>query len=51
MEINSHPGIGYLQAYEWFYTDLELKEYFHSKIRAIDSLSPEQKQLRNMIRS
>ena len=33
MEINSHPGIGYLQCFRGFYTDERLGGYFRSKLQ------------------
>lgn len=50
MEVNSHPGIGYLQAYESFYTDDGLRRYFQGKLKEIDALSPDQVLVRNKIR-
>ena len=49
MEINSHPGIKYMQIYRPFLKDPELKRYFHKKISVIDKLSKEEKKIRENI--
>lgn len=35
MEINSHPGIGYLQCFRAFYTDEKLNRFFRGKIQKV----------------
>lgn len=49
MEINTHPGIGYMQMFKSLYSDSDVKEYFYSKITAIDILSEKDIKLRNRI--
>lgn len=44
MEINSHPGIGYMQLYKSLLADEFTEKYFKKKIKQIDLLS-EQKRL------
>lgn len=44
MEINSHPGIGYMQLYKSLFADEFTEKYFKKKIKQIDLLS-EQKRL------
>ena len=39
MEINSHPGIDYVQMYRPLFADLFTEKYFKSKIDKINSLS------------
>lgn len=49
MEINTHPGIKYMQVFEPFNKNDRLKAYFQRKIDCIESLSFEEKQKRNRI--
>lgn len=49
MEINSHPGINIPQIYQPFYEDKDVKMYFESKLKSIDMLSENDKQIRNNI--
>lgn len=49
MEINSHPGISYLQVYKSLLADAEFKNYISGKLSAIDSMTPEQRNQRNAI--
>ena len=49
MEINSHPGIKYLQIFKPIYDDEYLGDYFDRKIQAIDALGQEAKCARNGI--
>ncbi|MBQ7155003.1 MAG: hypothetical protein IJR85_05560 [Synergistaceae bacterium] len=49
MEINSHPGIGYLQMFRGFFTDERLGKYFRAKIDMLEALSEREKLSRNGI--
>ena len=49
MEINSHPGIKYMQIFAPFFSVPYLGEYFTKKIMEVDGLSDEEKIKRNMI--
>lgn len=49
MEINTHPGIKYMQIFRSLYTDDYTREYFLRKVFEIDSLPEEAKQKRNFI--
>lgn len=49
MEINSHPGIGYVQMYRPLFADPFTEKYFKSKIDKINSLSDVEKLKRNGI--
>ncbi len=49
MEINSHPGIKYMQIFKPIYDDPFLGDYFHRKVAAIDGLDAEGKHARNGI--
>lgn len=49
MEINSHPGIKYMQIFTPLLRDEFTKEYFTKKINEIDKLSAEEKKRRNGI--
>lgn len=49
MEINTHPGIKYMQIFKPFYCDAYLKKYFEEKIMKINMLSAEEKLIRNDI--
>ena len=50
MEINSHPGIKYMQIYRSLFSDPLTKEYYMKKKRAIDDMSCEEKNARNALR-
>lgn len=49
MEINSLPGIKYMQLFKPFYHDPEISHYFSKKLHEIDSLSEMEKKERNNI--
>ncbi|MDD3415819.1 MAG: sugar-transfer associated ATP-grasp domain-containing protein [Lachnospiraceae bacterium] len=49
MEINTHPGIKYMQLFRSFYKEKFLKDYIEKKINQIDLLSNERKKIRNGI--
>lgn len=49
MEINTHPGIGGFQYYRSMYSDPFVNAYFEKKLQSIDSLTAEQKIIRNKI--
>ncbi len=49
MEINSLPGIKYMQLFKPFYDDPQTAQYFRKKIKEIDSLSDKEKKERNNI--
>ena len=49
MEINSHPGIKYMQIFKSLYADEKNKEFFEQKISIVDGLSEEEKKARNGI--
>lgn len=49
MEINSHPGIDYVQMYRPLFADLFTEKYFKSKIDKINSLSDVDKLKRRFI--
>lgn len=49
MEINTHPGIKYMQIFNPFFSDAYLKKYFEKKIMQIDMLTAEEKSIRNDI--
>lgn len=49
MEINSHPGIKYMQIFHPFMTNDTLAEYFHEKLNSIDTLNSDEKVKRNGI--
>ena len=50
MEINSHPGIKYMQIFKSLYSDPDTEQYFKGKIAAIEKLTDELKAKRNSIR-
>lgn len=49
MEINTHPGIKYMQIFRSLYADDITRDYFMRKIHEIDALSVEEKLIRNKI--
>ena len=49
MEINSHPGIKYMQIFKPLLLNREIKQYFSDKIAEIDRMSGEEKMKRNSI--
>lgn len=49
MEINTHPGIKYMQVFQPMLKNERLKTYFEGKIRAIDAMSDAEKKKRNSI--
>lgn len=49
MEINSHPGIKYMQIFHSFLINDELSKYFKDKIDSIDALNVNEKAKRNGI--
>lgn len=49
MEINTHPGIKYMQVFKSLYADDYPREYFLRKVFEIDSLQEEARQKRNLI--
>jgi hypothetical protein len=49
MEINTHPGIKYMQIFRSLYADDITREYFMRKVHEIDALSEETKLKRNKI--
>ena len=49
MEINTHPGIKYMQIFRSLYADDITREYFMCKVHEIDALSEEAKLKRNKI--
>lgn len=49
MEINTHPGIKYMQVFRSLYADDYTREYFLRKVYEIDSLHEEARQKRNLI--
>ena len=49
MEINSHPGIKYMQVFKPLLTEPVAREYFTQKLEAIDSLDEAGKKRRNGI--
>ena len=49
MEINSHPGIKYMQIFKPFLKDERLNSYFDRKLSEINNLSQQEKVLRNRI--
>lgn len=46
MEINSHPGIKYMQLFHPFYNNSEIKAYFKEKIQEIDDMTTDEKERR-----
>lgn len=49
MEINTHPGIKYMQIFRSLYADDITREYFVRKVREIDAMSEDEKLKRNKI--
>ena len=49
MEINSHPGIKYMQIFSPMLKDKLLKDYFEEKLRIIDELDDRNRKIRNNI--
>lgn len=49
MEINSHPGIKYMQIFDSLYANKKTKSFFKERIDEIDRLSQEEKYVRNGI--
>ena len=49
MEINSHPGIGYIQAFYPLLLDIKVQEYFCWKLQRINDLSETELSIRNAI--
>ena len=49
MEINSHPGIKYMQVYKPIMTEPIAGEYFRQKLAAIDALDEAGKKRRNAV--
>lgn len=49
MEINTHPGIGYMQLFKPLFSSEMVKSYYTSKMDAISSMTDEQKKSRNSI--
>lgn len=49
MEINSHPGIKYMQIFQSLYDDEFTKQYFLSKINAVNLLDERERIIRNNI--
>ena len=49
MEINTHPGIKYMQIFKPFLTDDILKSYFAKKFGEIDKMSESEKNKRSLI--
>ena len=49
MEINSHPGIEYVQLHKPLMADPVAGAYYRSCIEKVDALSPEDKRARNNI--
>lgn len=49
LEINSHPGIKYMQVFKPFLANVDTREYYGSKIDKINGLSDELKKKRNSI--
>ena len=49
MEINTHPGVKYMQIFRSLYADDITREYFMRKVHEIDALSEEDKIKRNKI--
>ena len=49
MEINSHPGIKYMQIFRPLFLEQFTQDYFSKKISRIDSLPSEEKKKRNSI--
>ncbi len=49
MEINTHPGIGYMQLFKPLFNSESVKSYYNNKIEAIDAMTDEQKASRNSI--
>lgn len=49
MEINSHPGIKYMQIFKPLLADPKVKEYFDIKLEAIDKMSGSEIEKRNII--
>lgn len=50
MEINSHPGIKYLQIFNPLMTDIRTKDFYRKKIEEIYSLDAEDKKKRENVR-
>lgn len=49
MEINSHPGIKYMQIFKPMLKDPILKDYFEEKLKKIDEIDENSKRIRNNI--
>ncbi len=49
MEINTHPGIKYMQIFRSLYADDLTRDYFKRKVQEIDNLTEEEKLKRNRI--
>ena len=49
MEINTHPGIKYMQIFKSLYADDLTRDYFRRKVQEIDNLGEEEKLKRNKI--
>ena len=51
MEINSHPGIKYMQIFKSLYKNEETSSFFKAKLQEVDNLTQEEKQRRiNIVR-